>query len=222
MIKKKIGILCLFLLTIFTTSYIKASINELPLLGKVIYLDAGHGLNDPGAFYKKNKEKDINLSISLLLEKELIKQGAIVHQTRYGDYNLAVPYTTNKKRSDLSRRGNMINESNCDLYLSIHLNAESTGTWQGAQTFYDDVNSDNKKIAEIIQKEFTNNLYTKRKAKKVSDLYLSRRVTQPGVLLELGFLSNSNDRYLLKTENYQKKLSKIITNGVIKYFEIKK
>lgn len=214
--------LVIFLVGIMGIGYVGAFQNDMPLLGKVIYLDAGHGGADPGALYKSIKEKDINLAISKKLEEELSALGAIVYQTRYGDYDLSVPYASNRKRSDLSRRGNIINDSGCDLYLSIHLNADSSLTWQGAQVFYDDINPENETIAKMMQALFKKKLYTQRKEKKVNDLYLSKRTDRPGVLLELGFLSNPNERYLLKTENYQTKLSHIITEGVVTYFNQKK
>lgn len=220
--KQKILMLVIFLVGIMGIGYIGAFQNDMPLLGKVIYLDAGHGGADPGALYKSIKEKDINLAISKKLEEELSALGAIVYQTRYGDYDLSVPYASNRKRSDLSRRGNIINDSGCDLYLSIHLNADSSLTWQGAQVFYDDINPENETIAKMMQALFKKKLYTQRKEKKVNDLYLSKRTDRPGVLLELGFLSNPNERYLLKTENYQTKLSHIITEGVVTYFNQKK
>ena len=220
--KQKILMLVIFLVGIMGIGYVGAFQNDMPLLGKVIYLDAGHGGADPGALYKSIKEKDINLAISKKLEEELSALGAIVYQTRYGDYDLSVPYASNRKRSDLSRRGNIINDSGCDLYLSIHLNADSSLTWQGAQVFYDDINPENETIAKMMQALFKKKLYTQRKEKKVNDLYLSKRTDRPGVLLELGFLSNPNERYLLKTENYQTKLSQIITEGVVTYFNQKK
>ncbi len=220
--KQKILMLVIFLVGIMGIGYVGAFQNDMPLLGKVIYLDAGHGGADPGALYKSIKEKDINLAISKKLEEELSALGAIVYQTRYGDYDLSVPYASNRKRSDLSRRGNIINDSGCDLYLSIHLNADSSLTWQGAQVFYDDINPENETIAKMMQALFKKKLYTQRKEKKVNDLYLSKRTDRPGVLLELGFLSNPNERYLLKTENYQTKLSHIITEGVVTYFNQKK
>ncbi|MCI8444992.1 MAG: N-acetylmuramoyl-L-alanine amidase CwlD [Bacilli bacterium] len=220
--KQKILMLVIFLVGIMGIGYVGAFQNDMPLLGKVIYLDAGHGGADPGALYKSIKEKDINLAISKKLEEELSALGAIVYQTRYGDYDLSVPYASNRKRSDLSRRGNIINDSGCDLYLSIHLNADSSLTWQGAQVFYDDINPENETIAKMMQALFKKKLYTQRKEKKVNDLYLSKRTDRPGVLLELGFLSNPNERYLLKTENYQTKLSHIITEGVVAYFNQKK
>ena len=61
MLKYKIYILILFILTLGSINYISAKNNELPLFGKVIYLDPGHGGVDPGAMYGGIKEKNINL-----------------------------------------------------------------------------------------------------------------------------------------------------------------
>lgn len=221
MVKNKIFINCFFFLCMSGIYYVQAQNQQMPLLGKVIYLDAGHGGLDPGAFYKNIKEKDINLAITNKLEEELSKLGAIVYQTRYGDYDLSVPHNNNRKRSDLSRRGTIINESKCDLYLTIHLNADASTTLRGAQVFYDDIHDDNQEIAKIMQKLFHDKLYSKREYKKVNDLYLSKWVDRPGVLLELGFLSNANDRYLLKSKEYQIKLSHVIAEGVLQYFNQK-
>ncbi len=221
MVKNKIFIICFFFLCMSGIYYVQAQNQQMPLLGKVIYLDAGHGGLDPGAFYKNIKEKDINLAITNKLEEELSKLGAIVYQTRYGDYDLSVPHNNNRKRSDLSRRGTIINESKCDLYLTIHLNADASTTLRGAQVFYDDIHDDNQEIAKIMQKLFHDKLYSKREYKRVNDLYLSKWVDRPGVLLELGFLSNANDRYLLKSKEYQIKLSHVIAEGVLQYFNQK-
>ncbi len=214
----KICVFLLFLICLFATKYVYASTNEFPLIGKVIYIDIGHGGNDPGAMYKDILEKDINLEIGKKIEQSLLKKGAIVYLTRYDDYDLSVTNTINNKRSDLSRRGNLINKSGCDLFISIHLNAEETGLWRGAQVFYNSKLEKNKKLAEIIQKYFKKNLNSNRKAKVDNSLYLLKRIDRPGVLLELGFLSNSNDRYLLKQGSYQNKISDTIVNAIIHYF----
>lgn len=216
--KNKLFILFFFFISISIVSFVSAKTNSLPLLGKVIYLDPGHGGPDPGALSKELKEADINLSISLKTQKTLEQMGAIVYLTRYGDYDLSVPNTINRKRSDLSRRGNIINRSGCDLYLSIHLNADTSSTWKGAQMFYDDVNPNNEKIAKIFQEKFAKNLKTKREYKKKDNLYLSKRVTRPGILIEAGFITNPNERYLLQTEEYQQKIANTIMDATIQYF----
>lgn len=219
MLRYKITVLFILLISICTFNFVEAGTNELPLLGKVIYLDPGHGGLDPGAMYKNIKEKNINLQISKNLEKRLTKLGAIIYLTRYDDYDLSVNNTINRKRSDLSRRGNIINKSDCDLFLSIHLNAENTGIWKGAQTFYNTNNKENKKIAELLQQQFKEDLNSKRKAKNKNDLYLQKRINRPGVLIEVGFLSNASERYLLKQEKYQDKVTLSIANALLKYFK---
>ena len=216
--KTKLLILCMFLFGIFSINYVEAETNDLKLLGKVIYLDPGHGGIDPGAVYKDIEEADINLEIVKKIQTLLEKYGAIVYLTRYGDYDLSVPNTINRKRSDLSRRGNIINRSNCDLYLSIHLNAESSSTWKGAQMFYDDNNKENEKIAEIFQQQFKKNLKTSREYKQKESFYLTKRVERPGILIEAGFITNPNERYLLTTESYQNKVASTILEATIEYF----
>lgn len=219
MSKYRICVLFLFVVGLCAFSFVEADNNPLPLFGKVIYLDPGHGGTDPGAIYKEIYESDINLQLTEKLEKTLRSYGAIVYLTRYGDYDLAVPNALNRKRSDLSRRGNIINRSLCDMYISIHLNAETSSTWYGAQVFYDDVNSENKVIAEIMQKSLASSLRTKRKITETSEMYLHRRVERPGVLIEVGFLTNPNERYLLRKDTYQQKVANTITNGVLQYFQ---
>lgn len=216
--KSKFQILFFFLLSICTFSFVYAETNDISLLGKVIYLDPGHGGLDPGAIYKDIKESDINLEISKKIQNSLEKAGAIVYLTRYGDYDLSLPNTINRKRSDLSRRSNIINRSNCDLYLSIHLNADSSNTWRGAQTFYVENNSQNQKIAELFQTHFQKKLNTKRSSKKKSDLYLNKRVEMPGILVEVGFITNANERYMLRQDTYQQKVANTILEATIEYF----
>lgn len=204
-------ILCLFNVVI-------AKDKDLPLLSKIIYLDPGHGGTDSGAFYKNIKESDVNLEISKKVMNALKEDGAVVYLTRYGDYDLSVSNAWNRKRSDLSRRANIINKSNCDLYLSIHLNADDSGVLRGAEVYYDTINPENEKIASIFQEEFKKNLNTNRDYKENSTKYLQRRVNRPGVLLEVGFLSNPSERALLTNDTYQNKLANVIRSGVNKYF----
>ena len=217
MFKYKIITLFLLLLSISLFDYSYAKERNYSLKNKIIYIDPGHGGNDPGAMYKDVLEKNINLEISKLLKNELTKKGATVYLTRNGDYDLSVPNTINNKRSDLSRRGNVINKSNCDLFLSIHLNAESSSSWHGSQVFYNSKLKENEEIAKIFQNLFKEKLNSDRNYKKDNTLYLQNRITRPGVLLELGFLSNPNERYLLQTDSYQKKIVNVIIEGVELY-----
>ena len=216
--KYKLFMMIFLLIFLSFFNLVFAESKKLSLLSKVIYLDPGHGGADSGAFYKNYKESDINLAISQKLMHALKAEGAVVYLTRYGDYDLSVGNAWNRKRSDLSRRANIINKSKCDLYLSIHLNADSSGTLSGAEVYYDTINIENEKIASIFQEEFKKYLNSKREYKENSTKYLQRRVNRPGVLLEVGFLSNDNERSLLTNDVYQNKLVNVIKGGIIKYF----
>ena len=48
--------------------------------------------------------------------------------------------------------------------------------------------------------------------------YLTKRVERPGILIEVGFITNPNERYLLTTESYQNKVANTILEATIKYF----
>lgn len=218
MLKYKLYVFFSFLTLLCLIFFGQAKTVKEPLYQKTIFLDAGHGGPDSGALYRNIYEKDINLSIVKKLEQALKKKGAQVFLTRDGDYDLSVPYTVNRKRSDLSRRSNMINRSQCDLYISIHLNADTSTTYHGAQVFYDSKVKQNKKIAEIIQSDLKQYLYTTRDAKQKNDMYLFHRLEKPGVLVEIGYITNPNDRYLLLQNEYQEKVANILTNSIIRYF----
>jgi len=150
--------------------------------------------------------------------KALKEEGATVYLTRYDDYDLSANYANNRKRSDLSRRSNIINKSGCDMFISVHLNASNNTTWYGAQVYYDNINKENIEIAKILQEELRRYLATTRDYKENNTKYLQRRVNRPGILLEAGFLSNPNERYLLKQKSYQDRIAEVVKKAIIKYY----
>ena len=185
---------------------------------KVIVIDPGHGGKDAGTSFSDTLEKDINLAISLLLKDELEKYGASVIMTRDGDYDLSSPDIDRRKKSDFDNRINLINNSNADLYLSIHINYLEDERVYGVQTFYTD---DNKNIAMEIQNGFKNDLNTPLESKRLNNsIYMYKKLNVPGVLIECGFLSNYKDRKLLLSESYREKLVKSIINSLIKYYSL--
>lgn len=216
--KYKITLLILFLIILFSVNQVNAYVNDFPLLGKTIYLDAGHGGKDPGAIYDNVYEKDINLDIVKKLQFELEKMGAVVLLTRDDDYDLASIDAKKRKQSDLLKRANLINESKCDMYISIHLNAYSSTKWSGLQIFYDDINPNNKILAEIMNETLKSNLKNVREIKRENGYFMYHKINVPGILIESGFITNSNDRYKLKNSNYQAILARNIVLGVVNYF----
>lgn len=208
-------LLLLFLIIIISIFNVNASNLTFPLLGKTIYLDAGHGGVDNGATVNNVKEKDLNLQIVYKLKETLTSAGATVFLTRKDDNDISNPNALYRKKSDFDNRIKLINNSNADLYISIHQNIYQNKKYNGPQVFYV---KDNQKLAEIIQNTLNKYLNTKRKVKTINNTYMYKLLKKKGILIECGFISNDNERYKLKTEEYQLKLSKIITEGIITYY----
>lgn len=195
---------------------------SLPLSGKVIALDAGHGGPDGGAVSRQGLiEKDINLAIALYLRDYLQQAGAIVVMTREGDYDLAGDDTkgySKRKTEDLKQRVRKIEEKQADLFVSIHMNSMPSNRWSGAQTFYYPNHEDNKGLADLIQEEVRITLEnTDRVAKTVNTVYLLQALRMPAVLVEVGFLSHPEESLLLGSDAYQRKVASSIYRGILRY-----
>lgn len=196
---------------------------SLPLSGKIIVVDAGHGGIDGGASSKDGLlEKDVALEISLILRDYLQEAGALVIMSRVEDTDLADPSTKGvrkRKIEDLKRRVQLVNEAGGDLFVSLHLNAIPSPRWSGAQTFYNRAYDENEKVAKFIQDEIRSNLAnTNRLAKPIGNVYLLKHAKIPGALVEVGFLSNPTEAELLKTEDYQQKIAASIYQGIMRYY----
>lgn len=194
----------------------------LPLAGKVIALDAGHGGVDGGAVSRSGViEKDLNLAIVLYLRDYLQQAGALVLLTREGDYDLAAPGTkgsSRRKTEDLKQRAGRVSEKKADLAISVHMNSMPSPRWSGAQTFYYPENPDSRRLAILLQTEFRELLgNTDRVAKTAETIYLLKTLDMPTALIEVGFLSNPEEAGLLASEQYQKKVAGAIYRGILRY-----
>lgn len=217
--KYKILIITMFFLSIFVFSKVNAIVKDLPLLGKTIYLDAGHGGKDCGAISGSIEEKKLNLELVKKLAIKLGEKGAIVLLTRTEDKDLANPNILNRKRSDLTNRAMLINKSKANLYISIHMNATTNSSWRGLQIFYNSNNVNNQILANTINDTIKKKMSTVREVKKENDYYMYKQIRKTGILIEAGFITNPSDLYLLKQEEYQNKLASLITDGVIEYYK---
>jgi len=136
--------------------------------------------------------------------------------TRDGDYDLSKANAVWRKKSDFDNRIKIIDESNADLYLSIHLNYLNQAEYYGAQVFY---NHDNEDLAKVIQQYFNEKTSGKRKIKGIpKDTYMYSKLKTPGLLIECGFLSNYEERNLLITKKYQEKIASVIAEAISDYY----
>ena len=180
----------------------------------LIVIDPGHGGADPGANHAGVKEKDINIDVSNRLRALLEDLGFRTLMIREGDTFV-----------DLYERANIANAANADLYISVHANAhETNSSIYGVETlYYPSENSeldyrDNYTLAKIIQQELLRELKTvDRGLIPRPNLVVTRETKMPAVIAELGFLTNSNERALLLTEDYRQRCAQALSNGIVRY-----
>ena len=191
------------------------------LTDKVIIIDAGHGGIDPGANRPGVAEKDINLAISLELKEVLNRYGAKVVLSRQSDIELSPACNNEQVRGryhrDLMARAEMAEESDADLFISIHANAVSNAQRHGAEVFYSAKSAVGKQLAESIQAELCTVTQTGHLAKN-ADYFVLRRNKIPAVLIEAGYITNPAERQLLQTPDYQHKLAEAIAKGISTYY----
>ena len=220
--KYKLIIFLFFFLYVIFFSRVYAITNDYTLLGKTIYLDPGHGGIDSGTIYKKIYEKDINLLLCEKLRDLLKEKGATVYLTRETDKDLALNNVKNRKRSDLIGRAYLINKTKPDIYLSIHVNYISQTKYKGLQIFYNSKNKENEIIANNLTKYIKEKTWNVRMPKCNNTYYMYKNIVPPGVLIEVGFLSNPDDRYRLTHEKYQNQIVNNIAYAVERYFQEKR
>jgi N-acetylmuramoyl-L-alanine amidase len=226
--KKFVGKLIILIVLIFISSNVIINAEELKKDDKkIILIDPGHGGIDGGAESKNGiTEKDINLKIGLNLKKRLEKQHFKVVMTRDKDKGLYNDEgkIRKKKLEDLNNRCKMKEESNCDMFVSIHLNKFPQSKYYGAQVWYSD-NKNSTELAHIIQENLREDLNddSGRVEKPALELYKVLRCSKniPSVIVECGFLSNEEEAYKLNTDKYQNKIAESICKSIKMYYDKK-
>ncbi|MCL2322171.1 MAG: N-acetylmuramoyl-L-alanine amidase [Oscillospiraceae bacterium] len=218
---KRILIL-LFLATFITINLTSNLTSITPEQKKIILIDPGHGGFDGGAVSKrKTIEKFLNLKIALKL-KDRLKDKYDVVMTREDDislHNKDKDGIKSKKQQDLANRRKMIDDSNCDLFVSIHLNKFDSPNVKGCQVYYAD-NEKSKIFASILNENFGAITGGKRRVPKPNQAYiiLKNIETTPSVIFEGGFLTNAEEDAMLNTDEYQSKLAEVIEKSIDDYF----
>ena len=197
---------------------------SLPVSGKTIVIDAGHGKPDEGAQSSNGTtEAETNLKIALKLQNLLEQSGTTVILTRSDEnaiYDIDAKTLKQKKISDIHNRVKIGNESSADLFVSIHLNKIPQQQYDGWQTFYKAGSNEGKKLAESIQNNLNEAIQKEniRIAKTIDNIYIIKHVEIPITIVECGFLSNPTEEKKLLEDDYQNRLAWGIYNGIIDYF----
>ena len=187
-----------------------------------IIIDPGHGGEDPGATEKDLIEKTLNLDVALKLSDFLAFGGYNTVLTRNEDillYDSEADGT--KKQQDLSNRVRIAKEYQHAYFVSIHMNKFPVEYCKGLQTFYSDNNEKSKLLAESVQQSAqllqTDN---KRVIKNGTDnIYVLENLDIPAILIECGFISNTNEASLLSKDEYKSALAFSIYCGIAAHLE---
>ena len=196
---------------------------------KVIFLDPGHGGKDPGAQYLGLKEKDLNLQVSQQLKIKLESLGYTVIMSRSTD--VFVDFVT--------ERSKMSNETNADMFISIHFNATGHGLDSGEDGIQTYMYQPTGNIPSVINKKWHDNptrlkysyklgsyihqsVLAATQAKDAGLLAKSfavlRETNKPAILLELGYMDDSKESQKIRTKEYQQKLVDGIVQGIQQYY----
>ena len=181
----------------------------------VIWLDAGHGGDDPGAVFGERQEKDDNLAVV---------QAVALALTDAGHDNLEVHSSGGYTTHTLEERVNLANEKYATLFVSVHRNS---GGGQGVETW---VSAENHRfeaqLANYIHKNLIAAGVSKDRGVKsgtasnpYASYYVVGNTKMPACLIELGFIDSETDNALL--DEHLQDYAQAIADGILQMVKLK-
>jgi N-acetylmuramoyl-L-alanine amidase len=178
-----------------------------------ILIDPGHGGSDPGAIGNGIKEKDVVLDIA-----KRIKDGLANYE------NAEVQLTRNVDISrTLSERTNHANSWGADLFVSIHINAATSSSADGFESFtYPGSKSATKAFQNGIHRSILAKVAFDDRGQKQANFHVLRETHMTSILTENGFISNVADAKKLKDSAFLQRLADGHVIGIAEYLGLKK
>lgn len=178
---------------------------------RIIVIDPGHGGKDPGAVSGTAVEKEIALKVSKLVQSKLQADGAKVLLTRSGD-----------TYPSLDERPQFATKNSAEMFISIHVNSVGNTAPKGTETYYSVTSNDNEKedlaLATSINNQIVKNANMNNRGVKREDYRVIKNISIPAILVELGFVSNAEDRAKLVNDKYVEIFAQSIYNGIVEYY----
>ena len=173
---------------------------------KKIILDPGHGGSDVGAIRDDITEKEITLDVAKRVKNLLEKKGYIVEMTRETDETVS-----------LQDRVAFSEEKNPDIFVSIHVNSSEKPEIMGLETHY--YRQESMSLAQSVHASLASNIKSKNRGLFKSKFYVINHTTAPAILVEIGFISNTDERAELISKKRKQATAKAIAEGVENYFK---
>lgn len=191
----------------------------------VILIDVGHGGIDGGTSSGTLLEKDINLEIGRRLYMVLRSHGYIAILNRTGDYALSDDNRWLNSRSrhfrDLAQRKELSEQVPASIVISLHVNWGRNASRRGPLVLHQD-EGQSAFLAGALQHalEDAYQLNMRRLPELGSPFYLLKHTDPPAVIVETGFISNTEDRNLLASPRGQQKIAEALYSGIVEYFTV--
>ncbi len=180
-----------------------------------IFLDPGHGGRDPGAVKNGIQEKDIVLDMGLRIGRKLSKEYQCeVFYSRTADIFL-----------DLRPRAQMANQLGADLFISLHCNSFRTSVPNGYEDYIRVAHD--KRTADIRNAihDAVSTVWVKHgranRGRKTANFAVLRHTKMPAVLVENGFLANTQDARLLREPGFMTELIDAHVLGIARAIKLK-
>lgn len=179
----------------------------------VIILDAGHGGRDEGAKIRSLFEKKLTLRTCYLTKKHLEALGYRVVLTRARD--IFIP---------LNNRVRSANRRSEAIFISIHYNSAESPSAKGIEVYYYGSGQNartvsSKKLASTLLNQVLKETSAVSRGVKHGNFQVIRETKMTAVLIEGGFMTNVEERNLLKTQVYLEKIAKGIAFGLDAYLK---
>jgi N-acetylmuramoyl-L-alanine amidase len=182
---------------------VSSGLGSLRASGPVVILDAGHGGRDNGATYGGMIEKQLNLDLCLAVEFHLHRMGIDTALTRAGNATLSP-----------AARATYAKYFPHPIFVSLHHNSAQHPRAQGIETYC--ANATSWHLAVQIQDTLVRHTgATNRGVKSGSHLQVVGRNSGPeAVLVEVGFLSNPQERWRMAQRGYRYLQARAIAVGI--------
>lgn len=187
----------------------------------VVVIDAGHGGEDGGAVASDGTEEaDINLAVARRLDfllRFLGEDSLLLRDSDTSLHDASARTIREKKVSDIHKRVDAVNSLEGPRLISIHQNFFPSSKYHGAQVFYGG-NPLSQPWAEVTRENLRACLdpENQRESKPIDrNVYLMNHISCPALLIECGFLSNPEERWLLKDPGYQTALAAVIAGSYV-------
>jgi N-acetylmuramoyl-L-alanine amidase len=169
-------------------------------------VDAGHGGHDPGAVRLPSEEKAFTLQMCQELKHALEQRGAHVVMTRDAD-----SYVTLDQRCDIA------NGCHADLFISIHLNSlNPPARGNGSETYFHTPQS--VRLAHFLHPRLVSAVGERDGGIHNQRFYVVRNTSMPSVLLEVAYISNSDEVRLMSRPGFGANLAQSLTRGILAYY----